>query len=490
MRVRPALLLGLVAFFHAICWIIAPALVVSSPPLDVIENAVWGTEGVLITYKNPALTSLLLETVRQFTGSLKWPVFVLSQLCVAAGVWFIYLLGKPTLGEERSAAGAMALLATYYFTWHTPEFNHDILQIPFWAAIALCLWRATATGTTFWWVMLGLVSAASMFCKLSLVVLLSSCALWLLVDAQARSTLWTRGPWLALITFAIAVLPIAVPLLRDDSFAAIKDYAMTRGHKHSLPILKWIVIQAALTSSVAVALLLSRTREDATTPLAWLSTRRPDELYFRRYLLFMTCVPVLLTGLLAALHGTGTKLMWGVPMLNLVGLLFVSYFTTAMSAARLRKLSILVACLTATLATAFAFNVAYRPLISHRPSRMNWPQEDIAIRMRQIWADETHAPLKIVAGELDNWVSGLVALSGGPVVSVLTEGDFKLSPWITPEQFRKEGALVVWDRRSDAPAQKLYAIIGQQAQRYEEFALPFPGRSIDIGYVIIPPQPE
>ena len=44
---------------QVLCWTLAPLLTNNAPPLDVVENTVWGTERVIATYKNPALSSLL-----------------------------------------------------------------------------------------------------------------------------------------------------------------------------------------------------------------------------------------------------------------------------------------------------------------------------------------------------------------------------------------------------------------------------------------------
>ena len=51
--------LGFVMVVQVLCWTLAPLLTNDAPPLDVVENTVWGTERVIATYKNPALSSLL-----------------------------------------------------------------------------------------------------------------------------------------------------------------------------------------------------------------------------------------------------------------------------------------------------------------------------------------------------------------------------------------------------------------------------------------------
>lgn len=484
------LYLGAVLALQALCWVLAPVLVAHAPPLDIIENSIWGSEGVLVSYKNPALTGLLLEAARQLGGTIGWPAYVLSQLCVALALWIVYVLGRDVLGPSRAAIGAMALLACYYFNWRTPEFNHDILQLPLWAIVLLCLWRATSNGGLLWWVLMGLASAASLYGKLSAAVLLASCFFWLLSDRRARACLVTAGPWVALVVFLLSVAPLALALAHNDMLGTIQAYATERGNKRAYSIPVWIALQAAMAAPIALIVWASvNAKGGATGPAADLTSVHEARRAFLRFAVFLTLMPMALAACLAVFHGTGAKLMWGGPMLNLVGLILVAAPASPITAQQIRRAALLTALVIIGTATAYALTHAYKPALGKKPSRLNWPQEAIALRMREIWTTQTGAPLRIVAGEPDNWVSGIVALTGKPTASVFTEGYPKFSPWITQQRLQREGALIVWDVRGDAPSKRLWRLIGFRVQRFEEFAIPGsrPARSVTIGYAVIRP---
>ena len=94
----------------------------------------WGREWVIATYKHPALPSWFLEASRVLTGGATgWPAYLVSQLFIAATFGLVFLLGRDMMGPERAAAGTLLLAGVTYYSWPTPEFNHNIAAAPFWA---------------------------------------------------------------------------------------------------------------------------------------------------------------------------------------------------------------------------------------------------------------------------------------------------------------------------------------------------------------------
>jgi 4-amino-4-deoxy-L-arabinose transferase-like glycosyltransferase len=468
----------------------SPLLTADALPLDVVENSVWGAERVLISYKNPALSSLLLEATRIVTGSISWPAYVLSQFCVCITFVMVFLLGREPLGDARALAGTLLLTACYYFGWHTPEFNQDIVETPFWAATALTLWRAVDRNKPLWWIALGVVAAGSLYGKLSAVVLLIAAGLWFVMDQRARSKLATPGPWIALAVFALVAAPLAYVLAHGD-LNTIADYAVTRGKGHAANSAKWLLLQSAMiVPMVTVAWvcgLLPGNREASNDEAATDNIRERDR-RFTAFLLWMTIAPIILTAIAAYVERTGAKLMWGVPMMNLTGLLIVALAASRVDDHVLRHLFQISLALILSVAMASAADTYFRPQFSTEPTRQNWPQAAIAQRFRDIWQTETGQPLRIVAGEPMNWAGGLVSLAPGDMPSIFTGADYARSPWITPERVAREGVLVVWPDKGTGTPNELAAIVGTHVPRYEEFPLRHPGRakSVRVGYVVIP----
>ena len=440
--------LGFVMVVQVLCWTLAPLLTNDAPPLDVVENTVWGTERVIATYKNPALSSLLIEASRELTGAIGWPAYVLSQIAICFTFLFVFLLGKPVLGMERALVGTLLLTSCYYFGWHTPEFNQDIVEMPLWAGVALALWRAVNTGRPAWWVGLGMFAAGALYGKLSAGILLASVALWLLADVRGRRSFRTAGPWIALGTFFVILAPLAL-WLAHGGLQIIADYAVRRG-LNKFSALQFVGLQCLVVLPMFAVmwwsgLLRAPSFQPVLNPLA--IERDSEFQHFTRYLLWMTIAPIVLTVVAVSIARTGTKLMWGAPMLNLTGLLAVAlagpdvrdFNERALSRVAASSVVFILANSTGTALTT-RYGNQFRPV----PDRQNWPQAEIATRMRQIWQHEVGRPLQIVAGDGTNWVAGLIALSNGDIAHVFTSADYKRSPWITPEQVARDGALVVW----------------------------------------------
>jgi hypothetical protein len=88
-------------------------------------------------------------------------------------------------------------------------------------------------------------------------------------------------------------------------------------------------------------------------------------------------------------------------------------------------------------------------------------------------------------------VSGLVASSGNDMISVYTNADTELSPWITPERLTREGALVVWEERGSGPPDKLAGLVGTRRPRIISIPVPRAGMQMPpilIGYAVVPPH--
>ena len=314
---------------------------------------------------------------------------MLSQIAISSTFLFVFLLGKPVLGKERAFVGTLLLTACYYFGWHTPEFNQDIIEMPFWAGVALALWRAVETGRPIWWLALGFFAAGSIYGKLSAGILLISAALWLLTDARGRKSLLTFGPWIALATFFIASAPLIL-WLAHGGFDLITHYAVQRGSS-KFNALQFIGLQCLMILPMLAVLwwngLLDVTRASRIFNRNENTNSNIELQRFTRYLLWMTLVPILLSAVAVTIARTGAKLMWGVPMLNLSGLLLVTLTgrdAIAFDAHALRRVVVSSIAIIVASSTGTALTTRYGNQFRAIPDRQNWPAAEIATRMRGI----------------------------------------------------------------------------------------------------------
>lgn len=483
---RPAWACIALALAQCLVWTLAPALTHTAPPLDVVEGYLWGKEWVIGTYKHPGLPGWVLEASRQLTGAIGWPAYLASQLFIAATLLFVFMLGREIMGGERALAGTLLLTGVFYFAWPSIEFNHNVAQMPFWAGMAWTLWKARGSGETLWWVLLGALGAESLYAKLSSGLFLLAAAGWILLDPPLRRQLLRPAPYIGLGVFLIIVTPLVVWLIRTD-FIAI-TYMSARGAGSAEAPISFLGAQVLAAFGLLAMLVVGGLHRRPAAASA------PDELPAVpaagiRYLAYMTFVPVLLPIGLALAVGSGLKSMWGMPMLALAGLLAIALAGSRYSRAALERIARAAAVLLVVAPVGYAIDTLWETTFTGQTKRQNWPQAEISERLTRRWVEDTGKPLEIVAGE--RWVAGIVALSGGPMPSILTLGELALSPWITPERLRAQGALVVWLERPDLPNPPPYlaTLVGRAPVGRETFAQPrFPNAApLVIGYAILRP---
>ena len=484
----PPALVGLLVAGQVFAWTLAPTLTHLVPPLDVVEGYMWGREWVIATYKHPALPSWVLEATRILTGTVGWPAYLVSQLFVAATFALVYLLGCDLMGRQRAAAGTLLLTGIVYYSWPTPEFNHNVAQTTFWAGFAFALWRAVERQSLRWWMLLGVFGAGGIYAKLSTGLLFLAATAWMALDARARRSLATAGPWIALAVIAAAAAPLGLWLIETD-FAMLR-YAAERT-SYSKPegihvfVLSVMATLAGMLPILAVGGLIGRRPKPADALAAALP---PIDARALRFLVVLTAVPPLLVIAGAVLTQSGLRAAWASSMFNLAGLLAVVLAAGRFDAQALKRIAIFALALVIAVPIAYGIAVAVPMRMSKPPLRVRWPGDEIAERMAGIWDRATHgAPLRIVAGE--NWIAGLVGLRHKDRPHLLSNADIRYSPWIGARQLEAEGMLVLWERDKAPIDLQPYINPRMQQWQVEIFRSPSSQRDIRIGYLVVPPKP-
>jgi hypothetical protein len=174
-------------------------------------------------------------------------------------------------------------------------------------------------------------------------------------------------------------------------------------------------------------------------------------------------------------------------MFNFIGLLVIALAFDRFRPNVLKRIALSAAVLLAVVPVGYALVVLFRLPLTDKPLRVNWPQGEMSERMSDIWARETHRPLRIVSG--DPWIAGLVGLTAKDKPSIYTQGNQVLSPWITPKRLEREGMLIVWDVQTNRIPYRLRSLVASQPVQQVRFTWPLSaGRSkLIIGYAIVAP---
>jgi 4-amino-4-deoxy-L-arabinose transferase-like glycosyltransferase len=478
---EPGYWLAALVCCQLVFWTLIPWLFSSSLPLDVVSDGLaWGHEWQWGYYKHPPLPSWAAETFFDAFGMVG--PYLLSQVAVALTYLFVFLLGRSFMPTRWAAAGALLLAGVYYFSIPTPEFNHNVAQMPLWAAASYFYYKSWKSGATRWWIALGVAAGLGLLSKYSTAVLLIAIIAHSISTRSGRKVLLTSGPYLAILV-CLAVLSFHLVWLFQSGFPTLR-YAVGRaGHAASITGRVVAPCKFLLAQAVDIAPALIVAAIAGLLPLKGKQVARSEQL---RFLLWLTLTPPLLTSLISLITGLGARDMWGAPMWNLTGLIVVEAGRERREFAALPRLAYCLIAVFGIGLCGYLLTNVFVPQWKNRPSRIQWPAQGLAQSFTAAWESREHVPLQIVAA--DGWLAGLVAMDARPRPSVWIDASFVKSPWITPNRVARQGALVLWRvQKNDSPPVSLGRLPGLKVLGTKSFVWPStPGaQPLRIGYGII-----
>ena len=442
------------AVLYLLAWSLLPPLLTSGFALDVVESLTWGREWQWGYYKHPPLAPWVLHLFWRAFGEVG--PYLLSQLCIAATLWCVWCTGLRLMTPERALIGTALTMGVVFYTRPALEFNHNIAQMPLWAALGWCLLAALQDGRMRQWLLLGVLAGLGLLTKYSVAILLACLGLYLVLS-PARRVLRQPGPWLALALALVVLGPHLAWLWQTDwlpmAYAKRRAAADTASHGPRLSAVMFLGTQAlnhlplALVTLVAAlgarrALRATATATSTSTAVPLTATRWRLHTEWPGYLLALALGSGLLVTMLGLLLGLRLHDMWGVPMWAFSGLLVAASLPTAwlapMRARVLRGLAVWLVLASVMCGAFLAYGAQWR----QRASRTDWPAAALGAQAQAAWRIHSSCPLDTVAG--DYWLAGMVVVASPDRPSVLINADARFSPWITAQRLQTHGALWVW----------------------------------------------
>src|SRR5664279_842742 len=200
---------------HAAVWSALPALLYPNLPLDLIEALLYGREWQLGYDKLPPLPWWMVEAIYRLFGPDLF-YYLLSQVTVMAAFAVIWVMARQLVGPVGALVAVLIVDGQHYFTFTAPKFNHDVIQLPFWALTGFAYWAAMRRGRTVYWLLLGFGVGMALWAKYFVVVQAMPLVLFAIFDREARKTLATPGPWLATFVALAIMTPHLVWLVQND----------------------------------------------------------------------------------------------------------------------------------------------------------------------------------------------------------------------------------------------------------------------------------
>ncbi len=438
---RPKRALAAFLALHAVVWTALPTLLYPNLPLDLIEALVYGREWQLGYDKLPPLPWWLVETAYLTVGH-DFAYYLLAQLAVVAALAVVWLMARPLVGPLGALTAVLIVDGLHYLNYTTAKFNHDVVQLPFWALAGFALHRALRGRQTADWLLLGLAVGLSLWAKYFVLVLALPMAAFMLFDEDARKSLATPGPYVALAAALITMAPHLVWLVQNDflPFAYAEHRALpSRGLIDHL----WHPAQFAVSQlfflipSLLIAVPLFFPRAHDPHP----NVAKADD-FDRRIVTWLAFGPIATVLALSAVSGRGTVAMWGYPLWLFLGVWLVLTAQRALDGLRLGRVVTIWSIVFSCLALAFVANYAVLPQFDHRYRAVFFPGNDLARALSDRYHAVTGKAPAYVIGTM--WDGGNVSHYAPSHPRVLIDGNPARAPWIDLTDLKARGALVVW----------------------------------------------
>ncbi|HVZ51195.1 MAG TPA: glycosyltransferase family 39 protein [Pseudolabrys sp.] len=474
---------------HAVLWTLLPALLYPNLPLDLIEALVYGREWQLGYDKLPPLPWWLAEIAYRLVGH-DFAYYALSQICVVAAFALVFVMARALVGPLAALVCVLVLDGLHFFTSTAPQFNHNVIQLPFWALAGYALHRGLRDRRIADWVLLGLAVGISLWAKYFVVVLVAPMVVFVLVDREARQCLKTPGPYIAAAVALLVMAPHLIWLVKNDflPLGYVEQHStLARGWYDHL----WRPLQFALSQFgflipcllIAAPLFYPRRRADEAPPAY------AADAFDWRIVTWLSFGPVATMLAMAAASGRGTFTNWGYPLWLFLGLWLVLLARPVIDRLRLARVLVIWAIVFTCLALAFIADYAVLPQFDHRYRAVFFPGDALAREISQRYRAVTGQRLAYVIGPM--WEGGNIEHYAGSHPRVLIDGKPARAPWIDLNDLRARGAVVVWTVGDPNVVPIAYRNIAVDAAVQPPFTLPYRRGAghITVGWAILLPRP-
>src|SRR4051794_18965513 len=476
---------------HAAAWTALPALSFVNLPLDLVEGLVYGREWQLGYDKLPPLPWWMLEaTYRLFGPDLFF--YALSQLTVLAAFALIWVMARQLVGPVGALVAILIIDGMHYFTFTAAKFNHDVVQLPFWAMTGFAFWAALRGGRAVYWALLGFGIGMAVWAKYFIVVQAVPLVLFALFDRDARKSLATPGPWIAIAVALVVMAPHLVWQVQNDflpftyadaravQFKGFVDY-LTKPSRFVLTQLGFLLPSLLIAGPYL--------RRDVRAP-----TTVPSELQTsvnaldRRIVALLAFGPAAMIVLLSVEAGRDAVALWGYPLWLFLGV-WIVLNARPLDCVTLWRIVFLWGAI--FISTAVVFVTDYRVSQWFRPqyAAVLYPGKQLGAEMSRRYRELTGRPLAYVIGTM--WLSGNIAHYAPERPRVLIDGNPARAPWINLDDLRTRGAVVVWVAGDPNVLPPIFRPVAGAAEIQPALTLPLHlGAGVtQVGWALLRPQP-
>lgn len=420
--------------------------------LDHVEMLMWGRGWQVSYWKHPPLPAWLAEAVSVATGRAVWPQFFIAPALVATTAWVVWRAALDLVGPWRALLAALSLQGCVYYNYESDVLNHNLIQLPFVAALIWAGWHAVR-GSARAWIAFGVISGIAIYGKHTAAFSSIAVVVFSLLVRDTRRQWLSRGPWLGMLAGTLTVLPHLWAMWRLG-FSPLRTATLDHdgGFHESVPAEPWwgrIAFPAEFVGAqflmllgvwIMMFLLFARPGEPTIEHMRPAKQMRPAAHYYA----WCTAFPVMLAAVLSAIVNLHMNSLWAMAWLPFAGLAVLLWVQRPIGMSGLRTFWI-AWCIQAGATLVFvAVKMSVGPYLSGRATNVLFDGTALAAQVGERW--NTHfpgAPLTLVIGP--HFVAGSVCVYHPSHPELIIDGVPIRSPWIETKRIEREGAVLVWE---------------------------------------------
>lgn len=445
---RARLIFAVTAIVYGVFWTFWSHYMEDNFRYDVIEMFFIGKEGVISTFKHPALNSAVLELVYRGLGRCDIAPYLLAQVCFFMTAWTVWRLGRECLSPRGALFSVLSFYGYWGYFYKSLYYNHNVVLFPAWGFIILFALLALKHGRLRYWLLLGLAIGIGVYCKLTVLVLVAAILIYSALSPPCRRYWLRPGPYLTTGVSLFLAIPLILWIVRSG-FSCLEFPEYQYGLEETLGNRFYALCNDAISSfpvliSSFVLLLL---------PLLGLRWRfrslDPEHRFARNFLLGMFLIPWLLQAISVFVEVIPMEYGNFMHLFLFTGPILLLSFRTDTSPVALRKFWGVFAFIMIGYVTVYSVYIYKSNFYSHRLVLYTFPGRQLAEKAESVWHDRFERPLPYVVGAW--WYAGNVAIYGKDRPTVHSQNNaydmeesFPLSNWSTDSQVNRYGGLVLW----------------------------------------------
>ncbi len=447
LRSHPGVMFWLATLTQAAIWWLVPSIFYAAPSGDLPMVLAVGHEFQLGTDLGPPLAFWLAEAVYTVFGIVG--VYLLAQVCVVITYWAVFQLGRALVGEQQAAMAVLLMVGIIVMTLPSPDFGPATLGMTYAALLLLHFWRAIGENQRHAWFLLALDLGLLLLTTYAGLILFVCIMLFMIGTHRGQEALQTIEPWFAAIVVAVLLFPHLMWLdtAGETTFGPVWERLRSR-EAADTNFLAWLrLIAIVLVVHIGMFILVGVAGGFARKPSEMLPTfvRPRTDPFARRFVLFHAIVPILIATLIAAILGESTPVGGIAPYVTLSGLAVVIAAGDAIVIHRQRILGLawaLMLLLMPAIAIAATLVMPWTFAIELKNAQ---PADAMGVFFGDTFQRRTGNPLAIVSG--DARLASLVAFAAPSRPSYYDFADPARTPWVTADDVRRKGLIVVWPAR-------------------------------------------